>query len=103
MREVEQLADARAALFAIPEQFLHDASHELRTPVTIARGHLEVLRRSGASAGEIDVALDELGRIERIVERLLLLAKAYRPDFFTRRAIELYPFRDYVFMRFAAV
>jgi signal transduction histidine kinase len=51
LAEVEQLADARATLLASQEQFLHDASHELRTPVTIARGHLEVLRRSGTSAG----------------------------------------------------
>ena len=103
LREVEQLADARAALLASQERFLHDASHELRTPVTIARGHLEVLRRSGTSAGEIDVALDELGRIERIVERLLLLAKADRPDFVTRSEIELEPFLEDVFMRFAEV
>jgi signal transduction histidine kinase len=103
LREVEQLADARAALLASQEQFLHDASHELRTPVTIARGHLEVLRRSGASAGEIEVALDELGRIERIVERLLLLAKADRPDFLALTEIELEAFLEDVFMRFAEV
>src|ERR671930_102096 len=103
MREVEQLADARAALLASQEQFLHDASHELRTPVTIARGHLEILRRSGSSNGEVDVALDELGRIERIVERLLLLAKADRPDFLARTEIELEPFLEDVFMRFAEV
>ena len=103
MREVEQLADARAALLASQEQFLHDASHELRTPVTIARGHLEVLRRSGSSNGEVDVALDELARIERIVERLLLLAKADRPDFLVRSEIELEPFLEDVFMRFAEV
>jgi signal transduction histidine kinase len=103
LREVSQLADARAALLASQEQFLHDASHELRTPVTIARGHLEVLRRSGASNGEVDVALDELGRIERIVERLLLLAKADRPDFLALTEIELEAFLEDVFMRFAEV
>ncbi|TMK92119.1 MAG: HAMP domain-containing histidine kinase [Actinobacteria bacterium] len=103
LREVEELADARATLLASQEQFLHDASHELRTPVTIARGHLEVLRRSGTSAGEIDVALDELGRIERIVERLLLLAKADRPDFLVPTEIELEACLEDVFMRFAEV
>src|SRR5207237_6185671 len=72
-------------------------------PVTIARGHLEVLRRSGTSAGEIDVALDELGRIERIVERLLLLAKADRPDFLVSTEIELEACLEDVFMRFAEV
>jgi signal transduction histidine kinase len=103
LREASQLAEARAALLASQEQFLHDASHELRTPVTIARGHLEVLRRSGASNGEVDVALDELGRIERIVERLLLLAKADRPDFLALTEIELEAFLEDVFMRFAEV
>jgi signal transduction histidine kinase len=103
LREIEEQAEARAALLASQERFLHDASHELRTPVTIARGHLEVLRRSGTSAGEIDVALDELGRIERIVERLLLLAKADRPDFLVLSEIELDAFLEDVFMRFVEV
>jgi signal transduction histidine kinase len=89
LREVEAQAEARAALLASQERFLHDASHELRTPVTIARGHLEVLQRSDSVNGEVDVALDELGRIERIVERLLLLAKADRPDFLALTEIEL--------------
>ena len=40
----ERQAEERASLLARQEQFLHDASHELRTPVTIARGHLELLR-----------------------------------------------------------
>ncbi len=44
--------------------------------VTIARGHLEVLRRTnGGATMELDVALDELKRIEQILERLLLLAR----------------------------
>jgi signal transduction histidine kinase len=103
LREVEAQAEARAALLASQERFLHDASHELRTPVTIARGHLEVLRRSGSTNGEVDVALDELGRIERIVERMLLLAKADRPDFLALTEIELDAFLEDVFMRFAEV
>ena len=102
-REIEAQAEARAVLLASQERFLHDASHELRTPVTIARGHLEVLRRSSSSNGEVDVALDELGRIERIVERMLLLAKADRPDFLALTEIELEPFLEDVFMRFAEV
>jgi signal transduction histidine kinase len=86
------------------ERFLHDASHELRTPVTIARGHLEVRRRAeGDGNGEIDVALDELSRIERILERLLLLARADRPDFIEPRETELDQFLEDVFMRWTEV
>ena len=86
------------------ERFLHDASHELRTPVTIARGHLEVLRRAnGKPAPEIDVALDELQRIEQILERLLLLAKADQPDFVVLEEIDLEPFLEDVFIRWSEV
>ncbi len=103
LREVERLADERASLLERQERFLHDASHELRTPVTIARGHLEVLRRSNGHAPEVGVALDELARIERIVDRLLLLAKADHPDFVIREEIELESFLEEVFMRWSEV
>jgi signal transduction histidine kinase len=76
LAEVQVLAEIRASLLERQERFLHDASHELRTPVTIARGHLELLRRERPGTPELEVALDELGRMERIVERLLLLAKS---------------------------
>ena len=45
LAEVQGVAEMRASLLERQERFLHDASHELRTPVTIARGHLELLRR----------------------------------------------------------
>jgi len=70
---------SRATLLASQEQFLHDASHELRTPVTIARAHLAVLRRSVTSAGAIDTALADLGRIARILQPLLPLATVDPP------------------------
>jgi signal transduction histidine kinase len=102
LKEVELLADERASLLERQERFLHDASHELRTPVTIARGHLEVLQRTGGPAQEIDVALDELGRIEHILGRLLVLAKAEHPDFITWSDIEVEPFLEDVFLRWTA-
>jgi two-component system, OmpR family, sensor kinase len=90
------------------ERFLQDASHELRTPVTIARGHLEVRRRAAGGngdgdSGEIDVALDELDRIERIIERLLLLARADQPGFVEQGEIELDHFLEDVFFRWTEV
>ena len=100
MYEVEQLAESRASLLERQERFLHDVSHELRTPVTIARGHLEVV---GDRVPEVDIALDELGRIERIVERLLLLARAEHPDFLLTEELELEPFLEDLFMRWSEV
>jgi signal transduction histidine kinase len=98
----ERRAEERRSLLERQERFIQDASHELRTPATIARGHLELLR-SHQAGPEIDVALDELGRIDGILERLLLLATADQPDFVERADIELEPLLEDVFMRWTGI
>jgi signal transduction histidine kinase len=60
-------------------------------------------RTNGNGAPEIDVALDELHRIEQILERLLLLAKADQPDFVVVEDIDLDPYLEDVFMRWSEV
>jgi signal transduction histidine kinase len=100
----EQHAARLESLLERQERFLHDASHELRTPVTIARGHIEVFKRARSSTThELDVALDELARMERIVARLLLLARADQPDFLTLEEIHLDHFLEDVFLRWSEV
>jgi two-component system, OmpR family, sensor kinase len=104
VRTLETESSQRAALLAQQKRFLHDVSHELRTPVTIARGHLEVLQRVDGEPGhEVAVALDELERIEHILERLLLLAKSKQPDFVSPDRIDVEPFLEDVFMRWSEV
>lgn len=64
--------------FQSRQRFLSDASHELRTPMTVVRGQLELLSMdidSAAGRRSLGVALDELDRMSRIVEELLLLAR----------------------------
>jgi signal transduction histidine kinase len=100
--EVQGLAEMRASLLERQESFLHDASHELRTPITIARGHLELLRRERPEAPELEVALDELGRMERIVERLLLLAKSEQQGL-ALQEIDLEAFLSDLFIRWSEV
>ncbi len=101
---VEALAQERADLLERDERLLHNVSHELRTPVTITRGHLELLeRRLGEKTPELHVAFDELARMERIVERILLLARAEHPEWIERRPVPLVPFLEEVFMRWAEV
>jgi signal transduction histidine kinase len=100
LKAVESLADERASLLARQQRFVHDASHELRTPVTIARGHLEILPER---TPEIAIALDELDRVERIVDRLLLLAASDQPDFIIPEAIDVESFLEDVFLRWAEV
>ena len=102
LRVAEDRAEERRSMLERQERFLHDASHELRTPVTIARGHLELLADRGLT-GEVDVALDELGRIDAIIERLLLLAAADQPDFLRIEGVEVESFLEDVFMRWSEV
>jgi signal transduction histidine kinase len=84
------MLDRLEEAFATQRQFLDDAGHELRTPLTVLRGHLELLdddpaRRAHTRA----LVLDEVQRMNRIVDDLLVLAKAERPDFLTLEDVDL--------------
>ncbi|MCG7339622.1 HAMP domain-containing histidine kinase [Staphylococcus sp. ACRSN] len=61
-------------------QFVEDASHELRTPLQIIQGHLNLIQRWGKKDAAIleeslDISLEEMERITKLVEELLLLTK----------------------------
>ncbi len=104
LRETEQVAAERAVLLEHQERLLDDVSHAVRTPVTIARGHLETLQLASAvPLPEVEVAVDELDRIAHIVERLLLLSKADRLDFVARSAVNLELFLEDLFLRWSEV
>ncbi len=98
----QQALEAQTQLARRQEQFVHDASHELRSPVTIARGHLELLLGPEPTP-EVDVALDELSRIETIIDGLLLLARAGAPTFFVASEVDLEEFLEEVVIRWAGV
>jgi len=61
-------------------QFSADASHELQTPLTILKGEMEVALRTQRSPEEyqrvLKSGLEEIDRINHLVEGLLLLARA---------------------------
>jgi signal transduction histidine kinase len=84
------MLDRLDASFTTQRQFLDDAGHELRTPITIARGHLELLGDDPQEKEEtVALVLDELSRMSRIVNDLLLLAKAEEPDFLEPEPVDL--------------
>jgi two-component system, OmpR family, sensor kinase len=62
--------------------FLDDASHELRTPIAIVRGELELARSrvtdDPEQASTLDSVLDEVERLERLAHNLLVLARSRR-------------------------
>ncbi len=82
--ESRLVGEENARLLATQRRFLQDASHQLRTPITIALGHAELLARgltSRQQGHDIQVILGELNRLRRIAERLLVIAAAEGPEF----------------------
>ena len=68
--------------FETQQRFVNDAGHELRTPITIVRGHLELLDDDPEERqATLALVMDELDRMARIVNDLLILAKWEQPDF----------------------
>ena len=103
----ERLAGDLRANLDRQHQFVSDASHELLTPITIGRGHLDVLQRLREPSREdvddaVDVALGELDRMDRIINRLLLLESASTPGFVTPVPVPVAPFLAELFHRWAA-
>jgi signal transduction histidine kinase len=84
------LREARAAAER-EREFIRDASHLLRTPITVARGHAELVAAttSGQEGRDLEVVVEELGRLSRISDRLLLLATAEHPHFTTVRDVRM--------------
>jgi signal transduction histidine kinase len=83
---LDRLEDA----FRAQKEFISDAGHELRTPITVIRGHLELLGDDPAERAEVlEIVTDELDRMSRLVDDLLLLAKARRPDFLRLEDVDL--------------
>lgn len=80
LERIAGLLDERAASEQRLRQFLSDASHELRTPVTTIRGYAELYRTGGLPPGEtLDAAMtrteSEAVRLGRLVEDLTTLAR----------------------------
>ncbi|MEU4995218.1 ATP-binding protein [Streptomyces sp. NPDC021622] len=98
------MLDRLERAFAAQREFVDDAGHELRTPITIVRGHLELM---GDDPGEreetVRIVVEELDRMSRIVEDLLLLAKAERPDFVTPEPVQLAELTADVFVKARAL
>jgi heavy metal sensor kinase len=68
------------AAFERQKQFTSDASHELRTPLAVMRGDMEIALRRERSPEEyqrvLSSNLEEIVRLTRLIEDLLMLARA---------------------------
>ena len=94
MQGLQRVSDQNLRLLESGRQFLQDASHELATPITVALGHAELIERQASDAtlrADAGVITDELLRLRRLVDRLLMLASSEHPDFLRKTIIDLEP------------
>lgn len=87
------------------QKLLDDVGHELRTPITIVRGHLELLDPSDPDDVLMtrDLAIDELDRMGALVESLITLAKARESDFILPEWFSLGSLTDQTFEKARAL
>ncbi len=89
-RTFNEMLDRLDIAFASQRAFMADVSHELRTPITVIRGHLETLGDDPQERHEaIAIVEDELDRMSRLVDELLVLARSSRPDFLRVEPLDL--------------
>jgi two-component system OmpR family sensor kinase len=101
---LETAFDRLETAFSTQKEFLTDAGHELRTPITIIRGHLELLDDDPTERQQtVELVTDELARMSRFVDDLLLLAKAQRPDFLKYEQLELEALTTELFAKASAL
>jgi two-component system, OmpR family, sensor kinase len=79
--------------FRREREFVSDASHELRSPLTVLRGRIEQLSGHAgdreAVAAEATELMREVRRMERLIDDMLTLAKAERGALLQRRPVPL--------------
>ena len=68
----------------VKELFVRNCSHQMRTPITVARGYAEMARKQVNGPGgqeDLDVVVDELDKLAGLAGRLLMLADVYDRQF----------------------
>jgi len=98
----DDMVDRLESAFNEQHQFISDASHELRTPITIVKGHLEVLKLIKDPSEQdyqeaLTIVLDELDRMNRLVNNLLLLARSSISGFLIYEDLQLNDFLVTIF------
>jgi two-component system, OmpR family, sensor kinase len=105
LRRRQDAVDAMRRVAEREREFMRDAAHTLRTPLTVAHGHAEFVL-DGAEPGtqgheDATILLDELRRLARISDQLLLLATAEREDALLLAPVALHRMAADVARRFA--
>ncbi|MDO5534699.1 MAG: HAMP domain-containing sensor histidine kinase [Propionibacteriaceae bacterium] len=102
---VNQMLDRIESAVTSQRTLLDDVGHELRTPITVVRGHLELM--DVADPADVRstraVAIEELDRMGSLITDLILLAKASQPDFLSPQSTDIADLTDAVFTKARAL
>ncbi|MFB2978573.1 ATP-binding protein [Microseira sp. BLCC-F43] len=95
-----KMMDRLESSFISQRNFVNDAGHELRTPITIIRGYLELMASNPDDWQEnLAIVVDELGRISSFVDDLILLAQAESPNFLQLEIVDTAAITQEIFDR----
>ncbi|MEO2075428.1 MAG: HAMP domain-containing histidine kinase [Bacillus sp. (in: firmicutes)] len=89
-----EMMDEIEKSFLAQKQFVEDASHELRTPVSILEGHLSLLNRWGKKdpvilEESLDASLQELSRLKKLITDLLELTRVENQRILTSEKVNI--------------
>ena len=98
--DFNSMLDRTASAFASQRRFVDDAGHELKTPLTIVRGHLDLIKLDPTeSTSSIAIVEDEVLRMTRIVQDLQTLTKSSQAAFIQASPVEPSEIVDEVFVK----
>ena len=103
-RRVEELAALESSRLDRQREFLRDTSHAIRTPVTIARGHVELLRMGAKDPVVLEdtgVVLHQLDRLHHLAGKLLAIEALSTAESLRRRLIDVGDFTTTVGQRWS--
>lgn len=104
-RAVNRMLDRVQGAVEGQRRLLDDVGHELRTPITVVRGHLELIDHDDPAdvIQTRELAIDELDRMGVLVNDLLTLAKASQSDFVTPTSCDVAELTDQVLVKSKAL
>ncbi|MBE9047326.1 HAMP domain-containing protein [Pleurocapsales cyanobacterium LEGE 10410] len=98
------MLDRLSSAFFSQRQFLNDVSHELKTPITIIQGHLELMGNSYQEQQETkEIVVDELERMSRLIADLTILAKSEQPNFLHLETLDLGSLTQEIYLKTKAL
>ncbi len=84
--ELSRLVENEKLLAESQRLFVRSGSHELRTPITVARGYVELIRAAHSdtqTADDTEIVLEELGKLDLLTARLATLVELEYPPLLT--------------------